>query len=288
MEIGIGLPASIPGVKGDFILEWARRADAGPFSSLGIIDRIVYANYEPLIALAGVAGVTQRIRLITTVLVAPVRSPGLLAKQAASLDALSGGRLTLGLGVGGREDEFEVTETSARNRGRYFERQLETIARLWSGEPFSATAGRIGPPPVQSGGPEVLIGAYTEAAIKRVGHWNNGFISGSRDLQRVPRFFRLAEQAWQEAGRTGRPRLVGCSYYGLGPNATKGIAATIVDYYSYMGASAQQFASSIASTPAALTSLIKTFEDAGADEFVLWPCIPELDQMKRLEDLISV
>ena len=286
MKIGIGLPASIPGVKGELILEWARRADAGPFSSLGIIDRIVYTNYEPLIALAGVAGVTQRIRLITTVLVAPVRSPGLLAKQAASLDALSGGRLTLGLGVGGREDEFEVTETSARNRGKYFEKQLETMARLWSGKPFSATAGAIGPAPVQPGGPEVLIGAYTEAAIKRVGHWNNGYISGSRDLPQVPRFFRLAEQAWQEAGRKGRPHLVGCSYYGLGPHAARGIDATIGDYYSYLGMGAQQMANSIASTPEALTTLIKTFEHAGADELVLWPCIPELEQMKRLEDVM--
>ena len=287
MKIGIGLPASIPGVTGELILEWARRADAGPFSSLGIIDRIVYSNYEPLIALAGVASVTRRIRLITTVLVAPIRSPGLLAKQAASLDALSGGRLTLGLGVGGREDEFEVTETSARNRGKYFEKQLETMARLWSGKPFSATAGTIGPPPVQPGGPEVLIGAYTEAAIKRVGRWNNGYIAGSRDLRQVPRFFRLAEQAWQEAGRTGRPRLVGCSYYGLGPHASEGIAATIGDYYSYLGAGAQQLASSIAFTPEALTTLIKTFEDGGADEFVLWPCIPELEQIKRLEDVIG-
>ncbi len=287
MKIGIGLPASIPGVSGEFILEWAREADAGPFSSLSIIDRIVYANYEPLIALAGVAGVTRRVRLMTTVLVTPLRSPGLLAKQAASLDALSGGRLTLGLGVGGREDEFEATEKSARNRGQYFERQLETMARLWSGEPFSATAGPVGPPPVQVGGPEVLIGAYTEAAIKRVGHWNNGYIAGSQDLPQVPRFFRLAEQAWRDAGRPGRPRLVGCSYYGLGPNATEGIAATIGDYYSYLGAGAQQFASRIASTPEALKSLIKTFEDVGADELTLWPCIAELEQMQRLEDVIS-
>ena len=287
MKIGIGLPASIPGVSGEFILEWARQADAGPFSSLSIIDRIVYANYEPLIALAGVAGVTRRIRLMTTVLVTPLRSPGLLAKQAASLDALSGGRLTLGLGVGGREDEFEATEKSARNRGQYFERQLETMARLWSGEPFSATAGPVGPPPVQSGGPEVLIGAYTEAAIKRVGHWNHGYIAGSQDLPQVPRFFRLAEQAWRDAGRPGRPRLVGCSYYGLGPNAAQGIATTIGDYYSYLGEGAQQFANRIASTPEALKSLIKTFEDAGADELALWPCIAELEQMKRLEDVIG-
>src|SRR5438067_2210143 len=103
MEIGIGLPATIPGVEGERVLEWARRADAGPFSSLGIIDRLVYPNYEPLIALAAAAGATRRIRLMPSILIAPLRNTAMLAKEAASLDALSGGRLTLGLAVGGRE-----------------------------------------------------------------------------------------------------------------------------------------------------------------------------------------
>src|SRR5690348_12590032 len=108
MKVGIGLPATIPGVTGESVLEWARAADAGPFSSLGIVDRLVYGNYEPLVTLAAVAGATNRIRLMSTVILAPLRNAAVLAKQALSVDALSGGRFVLGLGVGGREDDFQA------------------------------------------------------------------------------------------------------------------------------------------------------------------------------------
>src|SRR5215475_1682042 len=106
MNISVGLPACIPNTPADLILEWARRADAGQYASLGLIDRLVYPNYEPLIALAGAAGATKRIRLMTTVLLAPLRNPAMLAKMTATLDALSGGRLTLGVGIGNRDDDY--------------------------------------------------------------------------------------------------------------------------------------------------------------------------------------
>ena len=153
MDIGIGLPATIPGTKGSLVMEWAKRADSGPFSSLGVLDRVVYLNYEPLITLAAAAAVTSRVRLITTVLLAPLRGAGLLAKQAASIDALSGGRFTLGLGVGGREDDFQAVPASFHDRARRFEEQLDLMKRIWSGQPVSDEAGPVGPPPAQAGAP---------------------------------------------------------------------------------------------------------------------------------------
>ncbi|MDQ3862390.1 MAG: LLM class flavin-dependent oxidoreductase, partial [Actinomycetota bacterium] len=146
MDIGIGLPATIPGTRGTLILDWAKRADSGPFSSLAILDRLVYPNYEPLTTLAAAAAVTDRVRLMPTVLLAPLRGAGVLAKQAATIDALSGGRLTLGLGVGAREEDFQFAPASFHDRGRRFEEQLELMKRVWSGQPVSGEVGPVGPP----------------------------------------------------------------------------------------------------------------------------------------------
>ena len=184
MDIGIGLPATIPWTNAPLILEWAKRADSGPFSSLGILDRLVYPNHEALITLAAAAGVTSRVRLMSTVLLAPLRGAGVLAKQAATIDAMSGGRLTLGVGVGAREDDFQAAPASYHDRGRRFEEQLALMKRVWSGGAVSDEVGPMGPPPAQSGGPELLIGGYAPTAIGRAGRWADGFITGGC---RIPR-----------------------------------------------------------------------------------------------------
>src|SRR5918998_4772781 len=247
MDISIGLPATIPGTRGSLILDWAKRADSGPFSSLGIIDRLVYPNYEPLITLAAAAAVTERVRLMSTVLIAPLRGAGVLAKQAATIDALSGGRLTLGLGVGAREDDFRAAPASFHDRSRSFEEQLELMKRLWSGQPVSDEIGPVGPPPAQPGGPELLIGAYSPTAIQRAGRWGDGFISGGiPDPEQVRQMFDLVEESWRAGGREGRPRLAASLYYALGPEAERG-GDYIRDYYGYFGPAADDMARSIPS-----------------------------------------
>src|SRR5437764_12576706 len=124
MDVGIGLPNAVRGVDRAGIVDWARRAEAAGFSSLGTIDRVVYPNYESLIALAAAAAVTERIRLATDILIAPLRAnTALLAKQTATIDHLSQGRLELGLAVGGRQDDYGVSGVEFSTRGRLFERQ---------------------------------------------------------------------------------------------------------------------------------------------------------------------
>lgn len=287
MKIGIGLPVAIPGVQGQLLLEWARRAEQGPFSSLGVLDRVVYDNYEPLITLAAVAGITTRLRLVTTVLLSPTRNTGILAKQAASLDALSGGRLTLGLGIGGRENDFLAAPANFHTRGKRFNEQLAFFERAWSGQAINDQIGPIGPAPAQPGGPEILIGGYSEAAIRRLGRWGNGFIAGGRAPDQVKQFFQMARDTWQKAGRPGQPRLAAIAYYGLGPQAAKGIEKYITHYYSFLGPAAYQMAKNVPSSPEAVRTLIQAFSDLGLDEVLIGPCIPELDQIDRLADVIK-
>lgn len=287
MQIGIGLPATIPGADPAAVLEWARRADGGPFSSLGIIDRVVYPSFEPMVALAAAAGATQRIRLMTSILLAPTRNAGILAKQAASLDALSGGRLTLGLGVGAREDDFRAAPAPFHDRGARFEEQLAVMHRIWSGEPAAPGAGPVGPPPARAGGPEVLIGGYVEASVRRVARWGQGFISGGLPPDAARRLYDMAEQAWREAGRPGRPRFAAGTYWALGPDAAAKAAAYITHYYGYLGPAAEQMAAGVPSTPDAVRAMIRAYEDAGVDELMLWPCAAEVDQVDRLADLLG-
>ena len=289
MNIGLGLPAAIPGVKGELLLDWARRADSATFSSLGVTDRVVYQNYEPLMTLAAVAGVTKRIRLMTAVLLAPLRRTALLAKQAAGLDALSNGRLTLGLGVGGREDDYLAAEASFRDRGKRFDQQLALLTQIWSGQPVSGMIGEVGPVPVQPGGPELLLGSHSQKATQRIARWGTGALIGGAtgSPEMVCQSLEMTRKVWQEAGRTGKPRLVVTSYYGLGPNVADWVNRTVRDFYAFLGPAATQIAAGVRTTPEALRGLVQEFADMGVDELLLWPCIPELDQISRLEDAIS-
>lgn len=287
MRVGIGLPSTIPGTPGTLILDWARRADAGPFSSLGVLDRLVFPNYEPLITLAAAAAATSRVRLLTSVLLAPLRNPALLAKQTASIDALSGGRLTLGLGVGGRADDFQAAGVDLHTRGKRFDGQLETLARVWAGKPVSESAGSIGPTPAQPGGPEILLGGNSPAALRRAARWGNGYISGGGGAERAIPAYQIVQDAWREADRPGTPRFVGCGYFGLGENARERGGQYIRHYYGFAGPYADAIVSSLPVSPDEITGFIQAFIDAGADEVVLWPTIPELDQVDRLADLIG-
>ena len=288
MKIGIGLPGNVPGTKGDFILEWARRADAGPFSSLGTIDRLIYDNYEPLVLLAAAAAVTTRVRLMTSVLIAPVRDAVLLAKQAASLDAISNGRLTLGLGVGRREDDYQAVNGNFHRRGRRFEDQLALMKRVWSGEGSVDGLAAPGPEPVQRGGPELLIGGFAPAAIARAGRWADGYLGGGGDPEAARSLYQTVEDAWKAAGRSERPRLVASSSFALGPDAADRGAAQARHYNQFLGAEmAESAARGVLTSPEQVRSVIEAISGIGADEMIFLPQVHDIDQVDRLADIVG-
>jgi alkanesulfonate monooxygenase SsuD/methylene tetrahydromethanopterin reductase-like flavin-dependent oxidoreductase (luciferase family) len=278
MDVGIGLPATISGVSREQLLEWARRAERRGFSSLGTIDRIVYGNYEPLIALAAAAAVTERIRLATTILIAPYRRNGaLVAKQAASVDALSGGRLVLGVAVGGRDDDYAASGADIHSRGRDFDQMLEEWQRIWNGESFGF-AGAIGP----SARPTVIVGGTADVAYERAAKYGDGWIMGGAPPEAFAARVQRLEEAWREAGREGRPKRSALTYFSLGDDPEGDARRSIRHYYLSEGEYADIALAGVAKGEAAVRQRMRDFEDAGADELIMFPSSADPAQVDRL------
>lgn len=285
VKIGVGLPALVKGVKGETILKWAEEIDKGPFSSIVINDRVVFHNLEAVATLAAAAAVTKRVRLMPSILIGSVREPIMLAKQFATLDVLSNGRVTLAIGVGGRADDFSATGMEMHARGKRLERNIESMRRMWRGEPLGENAGVIGPAPVQAGGPPILMGGRDEAALKRAGRIAEGYVAGSSGGAKA--VVETVRAAWKEANRPGEPVFKGATYFAFGDRAEAG-RDYLRTYYAFQGAqAAENSAGRLTPTPEAAHEVIKTYEDAGFDEVFFWPTVDDIDQVKRLADIVG-
>jgi alkanesulfonate monooxygenase SsuD/methylene tetrahydromethanopterin reductase-like flavin-dependent oxidoreductase (luciferase family) len=278
MKIGVGLPTTTAGVSGDLLIEWAKRADAGPFSSLGVLDRIAYQNYEPFTALSAAAAVTTRIRLATMIVIAPLRNTVVLAKQAASLDALSSGRLTLGLAVGARGEDYEVAKVEPRGRGRRFAEQLEAIRDIWE-------EGQVGPKP-SGNGPQLLVGGSSGEALARMARYGDGYMHGGGPPRAFAGAVTRARAAWTDLGRPGQPVIWGMGYFALGDGTAEKGAEYLRHYYAFTGAFAEKIAAGNLTSPGGIADFIRGYEDAGCDELVLFPTVSSLDQVERLAEVI--
>ena len=245
MRIGVGLPGGVPGARGSLLIDWAARADAGPFASLGALDRLVYDSYDPLTALAAAAAVTKRVTLVSMVITAPMRNTALLAKAAASIDALSGGRLVLGLAIGARHEDYDVAGVDHRTRGRRFAEQLVELRALWEDE-------RLGPRPARVGGPLLLVGGLNDEAFARAARYADGYVHAGGPPRAFARAVEKARAAWIDAGRPGRPKLWGQGYFALGNGAAESGAAYLRDYYAFTGPFAERIAEELLTTPQAV------------------------------------
>lgn len=285
MKVGIGLPSTIPGVDRDSLLTWAQKAEERGFSTLGTIDRVVYGNYESLITLAAAAAVTERIRLTTDILLGPVRGNGvMLAKQAATIDSLSNGRLTLGIAVGLREEDFTATATPFNERGKLFDAQLAEMKEVWRGREYGP-AGAVGPPPSRPDGPELVIGGTVSAAFRRIAEHADGWTMGGGTPDQFKEMSEKVKAAWADAGREGDPRLIALCYYGLGEHGKESAKAEIGDYYAWLGEDiAGQIIASAATDEDTIRAYRDAFADAGADELICFPTSTDPAQVDLLAD----
>jgi alkanesulfonate monooxygenase SsuD/methylene tetrahydromethanopterin reductase-like flavin-dependent oxidoreductase (luciferase family) len=287
VDIGIGLPTTVPGTEGGTLVEWARRAEEAGFSTLGTIGRLVYPGYDDLIGLAAAAAVTQAIRLTTSILIAPLHANNaLLAKQAASLDRLSGGRFVLGVALGGRDDDFTASGLPTTDRGRRLDEQLEELSRIWSGE-NRGHAGAIGPTPAREGGPELIVGGHGEASFRRAARYADGWMMGGGTPEMFAQMAGAVDQAWQAAGRSDRPRHLSLAYFALGPRARELADSYLKHYYGWLGEFADQIAASAAVSEEMVKGYVAAFEQAGCDELILIPCSSELDQVTLLAEAVK-
>jgi alkanesulfonate monooxygenase SsuD/methylene tetrahydromethanopterin reductase-like flavin-dependent oxidoreductase (luciferase family) len=284
MDIGIGLPSTIPGTPARRVLEWAGAAERAGFSTLGTLDRLVYSNLETVPTLAAAAAVTERIGLTTAVMIGPYRGNGaLLAKQLASVDRLSEGRLRVGIAVGARPDDFEATGSPYEERGRVFDRQLAEMRAVWAQEP-RGFAGPIGPVPVQAGGPPLLIGGNVPATFRRMVEYGAGWILGAGAPAAFAAGAEKARTAWHEGGRVGEPRLVAIAYVSLGDDAQEHTRRYLGDYYGFAGDYAEHVVASALTSPRKVADTVAGFEEAGCDELILFPCNPDLTQVSLVAE----
>jgi alkanesulfonate monooxygenase SsuD/methylene tetrahydromethanopterin reductase-like flavin-dependent oxidoreductase (luciferase family) len=275
MNVGVGLPTTVPGASGELVLDWARRADAGPFSSVAVLDRVAYDSYEPFAALAAAAGVTDRVRLATMIAIGPLRPTGLLAKQAASVHALSGGRLTLGLAVGARMEDYEAAGAESRGRGR---KLAEQLAYIRSG----VDAELVGP---DRAGIELLVGGLSGQAFSRMARYADGYAHGGGPPRAFASAVSRAEAAWRDLGRPGRPRLWGQGYFSLGD--VEGGNAYLRDYYAFTGPFAERIVAENLTSARAVKDFVRGYEEAGCDELVLFPAVADGEELDRLTEALA-
>jgi alkanesulfonate monooxygenase SsuD/methylene tetrahydromethanopterin reductase-like flavin-dependent oxidoreductase (luciferase family) len=286
VDIGIGLPNAVPGTTGRALIDWAVNAEEAGFSTLGTIGRLVYPGYEEIVALSAAAAVTSRIKLTSCVLLAPLyTNTALLAKQAASLDRLSGGRLVLGLGLGGRDDDFSASAIPAAGKGKRLDEQLTEMKRIWSGEE-RGFAGGIGPEPVRRGGPELILGGSAEATFRRVALLGDGWIMGGGTPGMFAEAAGRLDRAWLDAGRPGRPRKLALAYFALGPDPRSEADNYLLHYYAWLGDIAKQISAEAGVTAEMVQGYAAAFESGGCDELIFMPTTASPDQVRLLAEAV--
>lgn len=292
MDIMMGLPTFIShGRKEE--LAWYRKIDEGPWSGLAICDRLVHSGWALSVQLAAAAAMTERAQLWTAIAALPLRNPVLFAKELATIDVLSGGRLTLGVGIGGYEEDYEaIGEDLALPRQRLDE-QVAIMRKIWLQEPPVDGFGPIGPAPVQKGGVPLVAGVMGPKAMARVAKWANGVNdpshTGSLDGEILNAQREKVVKAWKDAGRTDRPHFSTCVYFALGANAKQQLVEHMLDFYRPLTEESISYANNATNYgEAGLRNAIDGARAAGLDNIILMPTTADPSEIDRARDALGL
>jgi alkanesulfonate monooxygenase SsuD/methylene tetrahydromethanopterin reductase-like flavin-dependent oxidoreductase (luciferase family) len=292
MDVSMTLPTMVAHDRAS-TLRWCREVDEGPWPSLAVPERVTYPAHEITVEISAAAALTERVRLWTTIVILPAHDAVAVAKQMASVDVLSGGRLTVGVGVGGREHDYRAIGASFARRWQRMDEQVGVMRRIWAGEPPFDGADPVGPPPVQPGGPPLIAGVMGPKAIARAARWATG-VDGAwtldGDTDAMAAAFTQIRDAWTAAGRTEAPHLSSSIWYALGPGADDRLRDYAFDYMKIFGEPVGKWAAeSVAcSTPEALRRAVEHAAEAGADEYFLVPTTADADELARTRDALGI
>ena len=292
MKIGICLPNKKAGQTRQDYLDWFTRVDEGPFHSVSCGERVHGPTYDMRVVLAAAAMATKRVEITPTLYVLPMHNATRVAKEVATLDILSGGRVKqIVVGYGGREKDYEAVGASFQGRYGRMDKQVATLRQVWAGEEIIDGAGAIGPTPTQVGGPRILAGAMGPKSIARCSQWAGGLYawSGNGETHELQNTFNMAEQAWTQAGRTDTPYRLGGFWYTLADEGQR----KLYDYvYEYLAIAGPEIATMMAesvhrSTPDTVREALDNAEAAGCEELFMVPATAELSELDRLMELLA-
>jgi alkanesulfonate monooxygenase SsuD/methylene tetrahydromethanopterin reductase-like flavin-dependent oxidoreductase (luciferase family) len=279
MDVGLALPTMADGWHRSTWFDWCRAIDEGPFSSISCGERITFRNVEMLTTLAAAAALTERVRVMVNLAIAPWHATTLLAKQLATLDVLSAGRLDVGLGVGGREQDYEGMGATMVGRHQRLDDQVAELRRLWAGEAILHGAPSLGPPVVQPGGPPLYVGATGPKALRRAARWATGVSGFSFSLDRAECAGAAADanEAWADQAAAAPPRMVMACFFVLGDDEARAAVDLERFTYEYLEVFGDRAATGLSrrtrlSSPGALREALDALDDDGeVAEVILVP-----------------
>jgi alkanesulfonate monooxygenase SsuD/methylene tetrahydromethanopterin reductase-like flavin-dependent oxidoreductase (luciferase family) len=292
VDISMTLPTMVPHGRTE-VLSWCRAVDEGPFTSLAVPERTAYPSHSWVVQLSAAAALTGRVRLWTTVVVLPAHDAVETAKHLASVDRLSDGRLTVGIGVGQREEDYRAIGADMGRRWARMDEQVATMRSIWAGEPPFAGADPVGPPPEQPGGPPLVAGVMGPKGLARAARWADGVDDGASvvgvDASVASATFERIRAAWRAAGRDTAPHISASLWFALGPGAEERLRRYCLDYLRGMGEGIARAMAARASchTPEALREAVGTLEGLGCDELFLVPTTADVTELERTRDAVG-